>query len=136
MELTTQHISDLLLKAGIKPSAQRIAVMRYMLTHYTHPTVDDIYRGLLPDNPSLSRTTVYNTVKLLADNGCINHIYIDDSNARFDGATHPHAHFMCRECGAIHDVPLTQMPATPSGLTVSDTHVYFRGVCHKCRFTN
>ena len=27
---------------GIKPSVQRLAIMQYLLTHATHPTVDDV----------------------------------------------------------------------------------------------
>ncbi len=136
MTLTARTVSDILTQAGIKPSAQRIAVMRYLLTHHTHPTVDEIYRDLLPEYPALSRTTVYNTVRLLVESGCVNHIGIDSANSRFDGATHPHAHFICQRCGAIHDVELTLLPQPPHGLSVNDTQVYFRGVCQNCQTTN
>ena len=35
-----------LLANGIRPSAQRLAIMNYLLTHRTHPTVDEVYQGL------------------------------------------------------------------------------------------
>lgn len=37
---------DRLLQNGIKPSIQRIEIMQYLLEHRTHPTVDDVYKGL------------------------------------------------------------------------------------------
>ena len=48
----------------VKPSVQRIAVMDYLMTHRTHPTVDEIYHALEKQIPTLSKTTVYNTLKL------------------------------------------------------------------------
>lgn len=63
-----KQLSDLktmLADAGIKPSHQRLAVVRFLADNLIHPTVDDIYTGLLPEYPTMSRTTVYNTVRLL-----------------------------------------------------------------------
>ncbi len=37
---------DRLLAYNIKHSVQRIAIMEYLMNHYTHPTVDDIYTDL------------------------------------------------------------------------------------------
>ena len=56
-------------KSGVKPSLQRIAILDYLLSHATHPAVDEIYETLVKDIPTLSRTTVYNTLHLFAENG-------------------------------------------------------------------
>ena len=32
---------------NIKPSVQRIAIMKYLMEHRTHPTVDEIYTATL-----------------------------------------------------------------------------------------
>ena len=50
-----------LLANGIRPSAQRLAIMNYLLTHLTHPTVDEVYQVLWNEIQTLSRTTIYNT---------------------------------------------------------------------------
>lgn len=36
---------------NIKPSVQRIAIMKYLMEHRTHPTVDEIYTALSPTIP-------------------------------------------------------------------------------------
>ena len=58
---TTQEILDTLSEGGVKPSAQRIAILRYLMENRIHPTVDEIFKSLQPTTPTLSRTTDYNT---------------------------------------------------------------------------
>ena len=60
-----QETASILKDHGIRPSLQRVCVYRYLRGVKTHPTVDEIYSALLPEYPSLSRTTVYNTLELL-----------------------------------------------------------------------
>ena len=69
---------------NIKPSAQRIAIMEYLLSHRTHPTVDMIYNDLIGKMPTLSRTTVYNTLRLLGENDAILELTIDKHIAHYD----------------------------------------------------
>lgn len=50
-----------LVEKGIRPSLQRIAIMDWLIKHPTHPTIEDVYKGLAESIPTLSKTTVYNT---------------------------------------------------------------------------
>ena len=97
---------DCLQAHNIHPSVQRIAVMEYLLEHHSHPTVEDIYAELQPEIPTLSRTTVYNTLKLFVAHGAAVMLTIDEKRACFDSLLRPHAHFICRKCGRIFDVDL------------------------------
>lgn len=126
-------ISVLLTEAGIKPSAQRIAVTSYMLTHRTHPTAEEIYKALHPDYPTISLTTVYNTLKRLVEAGAIKSLNVDQTTTRFDGATDDHAHFVCTKCGSITDVELLQQPIAPNGFDIAEMQVTLRGVCRQCQ---
>jgi Fur family ferric uptake transcriptional regulator/Fur family peroxide stress response transcriptional regulator len=123
-------------KHGIKPSLQRMAVMDYLMTHRTHPTVEMIFNDLSPDIPTLSKTTVYNTVKLLAEHEAILTLNIDEKNVRYDGDISPHAHFRCKLCGNIHDFPIERMEIKHpecEGFTISETQVYYSGFCRNCK---
>ena len=97
-----------LLKYDIKPSVQRMAVMEYLMTHFTHPSVDEIYTALSPKYPTLSRTTVYNTLKLFVEQGAAQMLTIDEKMTCFDGDVSHHAHFLCKRCGKIYDLPLKE----------------------------
>lgn len=119
---------------GIKPSLQRIALMDYLLSHRTHPSVDEIYNDLYPSIPTLSKTTVYNTMKLFVAKGVALMIEIDEKNARFDGYVHHHAHFICQHCGAIFDIDVTENATlnVPNGFSKNEVQIYVKGVCQKC----
>lgn len=129
---TQQEIQAILAECGIKPSAQRIAVTGYILTHHTHPTAEEVYQSLRHEYPTLSRTTVYNTLKRLVESRRIKIVDGDRNNARFDGNIREHAHFICNKCGKIEDLHHIEMPYAPPRLNVSDTQVIFHGTCEKC----
>ena len=122
---------------GVKPSVQRLAVMEYLMEHHTHPTVDEIYSALLPNMPTLSKTTVYNTLKLLTEQGAAIQLTIDERNVCFDADTSAHAHFLCTRCGRVFDIPLRHSSleieaGIPSGFITEQTAVYYRGCCCQC----
>ncbi|NLA27696.1 MAG: transcriptional repressor, partial [Firmicutes bacterium] len=52
---------------NIHPSVARIKVLSYLIKTDSHPTVDMIYTSLLPEMPTLSKTTVYKTMDLLIE---------------------------------------------------------------------
>ena len=89
---------------GIRPSVQRTAIFGYISENKTHPTVDNVYTALSPSYPTLSRTTVYNTLKLFAQNGLVQVVKIEDDELRYDAETRPHIHFKCERCGGIFDI--------------------------------
>ncbi len=124
----------LLTDAGIKPSAQRIAILEYISSSKIHPTVEDIYSFLVRDNPTLSRTTVFSSVKLLAEKGLVNDINLSSDSTRYDSADYePHAHFMCRICRRIFDVPLDMSSVpVPADYQCDNVNVFFKGICPEC----
>ena len=128
-----------LLSHNVKPSAQRIAIMKYLLEHRAHPTVDRIYTELLPAMPTLSRTTVYNTLRVLAENNALQSLIVDEKSVHYDGHVTPHAHFVCRECGEIFDMPLPDgVLADVPGMDtfkIEAVKLYYKGVCCKCQAT-
>lgn len=134
---TTRSIKDRLLQFGVKPSLQRIAIMKYLLTHATHPTADTIFNDLYPAIPTLSKTTVYNTLRLLSDQGAILSLNIDEKNVRYDGDISDHAHFRCRLCGNVFDLPLGRQTSAPpqelGEFEVTECHIYYKGYCKNCK---
>lgn len=135
--MTTLEVKTYLENKSIRPSLQRMAVMQYLLEHPTHPTVDDIYLGLCKDIPTLSKTTIYNTLKLLVDKGAALCLTIDEKNTRYDGFVHNHAHFKCTKCGEVFDLSLKENIAYHdadqiNGFVINDTKVYHNGLCSKC----
>jgi len=119
---------------GIRPSVQRIAIMRYLRKNRTHPTADEVFEALRKQIPTLSKTTVYNTLRLFVENGAVLYVGIDEKNARFDGYVEPHAHFRCKKCGRIIDLPMNIENFLPNNFSgrIEDTYFYLKGLCEDC----
>ncbi len=75
---------DYLREHDIKPSTIRIKVLEFLLNNKIHPTVDDIYKSLLEDIPTLSKTSVYNTLDLFSEKGIVNIVALYEKELRYD----------------------------------------------------
>ena len=135
MEVSKINVEAYLKEHGIKPSYQRIRIFEYLVKHKNHPNVDAIYQELSKDIPTLSRTTVYNTMKLFMEKKIVQLISIEDTETRYDADVAAHGHFKCTVCGNIYDVDVDLAEMDVHGLDsfrVEETHLYFKGVCDQC----
>ena len=124
---------------GISPSPQRIAVYGYLKSHPVHPTADVIMKELKPHLPTLSLTTVYNTLKLFVAKKLVNEVIIEDGELRFDADLKDHAHFKCTRCQEVFDLfpegekmDIAGLPALPEKFVAESVHICFRGKCAQC----
>jgi len=122
---------------SIKPSVQRTAVMEYLMNNRTHPTIDEIYLALSPIMPTLSKTTVYNTLDIFVERGAVKALVIDEKNARYDVDITAHAHFICKSCGSIHDLfdlkpSLFQIPSNKK-FSIDSVEISYSGICNECK---
>lgn len=125
-----------LLEHNVKPSMQRMSIMKYLLTHKNHPTADDIYNELSKRMPTLSKTTVYNTLKLLAESKACLALTLDEKNIHYDGDTSLHGHFMCKDCMKIIDIPLNEISLNimeSPEFIVDSMEISFYGYCTNCQ---
>ena len=120
---------------NIKPSYPRIKILEYLINNRTHPTVDEIYLALVEEIPTLSKTTVYNTLKLFLDHELIRSISIENNESRYDVAIHTHGHFKCESCENIYDFDMNAdalLTGDLHGFTIYEKNIYFKGICKKC----
>ena len=132
-----QNIRQLAIKklqsADIRPSEPRICIYEYLERHRIHPGAEEIYKAMLPDHPTLSLTTVYNTLKLFAEHGLVQVLTIESGELRYDIRTDFHAHFQCRGCGCVSDLDLKIPEVQPdSGYLVERHCLDFYGLCPSC----
>lgn len=132
-----QEAYERLVSCGVRPSMQRLAIMKYLLTHHTHPTVEEVYQGICGEIKTLSRTTVYNTLRLFSEHNAARMITIDEHRVCYDGDVYPHVHFYCRNCGRVYDLldeeaPSLAKPRNIEGHLIDEMQLYYKGVCHQC----
>jgi len=129
-------IKSFLGQKGISPLPKRVKIMQYLIEKHNHPTVDMIYSDLLHEIPGLSKTTVYNTLKLFTGKRVAVALNIEDNEIRYDADTAIHGHFKCRSCDGVFDFTLSpeQLPNVPMpGFIVDEYHYYLKGICSSCR---
>ena len=119
---------------GLKITHQRLAILKYLDQNREHPTADQIYTDLKADNPSLSKTTVYNTLEALVENGIVCGLTITPNEQRFDIKGGQHHHFICKVCGVITDldVPCSYLKKVYKENRIEEVHGYFKGTCKNC----
>lgn len=131
------YAREALINHGIAPSRPRVAILSYLQQHHTHPTADEIFRDLRSSVPTLSLTTVYNTLKLFTEKGLCLSLTISEKQVCYDGATHSHGHLLCEKCNKVYDIPLECSPASSLGDNifghqVTEVHFYYKGICSEC----
>lgn len=120
-------------------SRKREAILNALRETDVHPTAEWIYQKLKPDYPDLSLGTVYRNLGRFRDTGQAVSLGAIGGHERFDGDTSPHAHLVCRRCGAVVDVydalpGQEQLKAVSerSGCRVDSASVTFQGLCSSC----
>jgi Fur family transcriptional regulator, peroxide stress response regulator len=130
-----KDLSATLINHKIRPSIQRIKVLEFLIKNRCHPTVDQIFKYLQVELPTLSKTTIYNTLNLFLETGLVKELSIEDIEVRYDVITEPHGHFKCNKCGIIFNFAIdteSLLIEELTGFKVTDRNVYFKGVCPKC----
>lgn len=135
MNPSFEELKQSLRRKNIRLSFHRIKVLEYFAAHPGHPSAEEIFTDLHSEIPTLSKTTVYNTLKLLTEAGILRTLEIEGHETRFDIETEEHGHFLCGECSSIHNFPV-DVNALPGarlpGFIITERNVYFKGICPQC----
>lgn len=135
MDVSVQFLSNELNRKGIRPSYQRIKVLEYLYLNKVHPTVEEIYQFLFPLIPSLSKTTIYNTLRTFVEAGLVRSISIDEVETRYDIMLANHGHFRCDACSAIFNfsIDMDNIPVSElEQFQIKEKNVYYKGLCPNC----
>ncbi|MBC8587449.1 Fur family transcriptional regulator [Paratissierella segnis] len=135
MDISIKKIAHSLSAKGIKPSHQRIKIMEYLLKNRCHPTVDMIYTDLQEEIPTLSKTTVYNTLNLFTESELVRVLSIDGIESKYDINVENHGHFICESCGKLYDFPIDIDKYVIDELIdfkINEKNVYYKGICPRC----
>ena len=135
MKLKVEDIGAYLKSHEIKPSFQRMKIFEYLITHRNHPTVEMIYKSLVKEIPTLSKTTVYNTLNLFIEKKIAIVIVIEENETRYDADMEIHGHFKCEECMSVYDIDIDAEKIQIKSLDnfqINEHHLYFKGICNRC----
>jgi len=133
-----RQLHDGLKRAGVKLTHQRLEVCREIAMATSHPNAEMVFNGVRERVPTISLDTVYRTLSLLVELGLIDKLGVAQETMRFDGNMVPHHHFVCTQCGAIHDFYSEWLDhlSLPDDVRVfgrvQKVQVEVRGSCQRC----
>ena len=128
-------------RVGLKQTGQRSTILRTFLETREHLSTDELHRLVKKKDDRIGFTTVYRTLKLLADCGLASEVAFHDGIARYEHQYNrrSHHHMVCTECGASVEFFSPQvgeieqeMGRQHHYLTTRHTFQIY-GVCDDCR---
>lgn len=129
--LTHDQIERVLREANIQPTAQRIAIGRYVLCDADHPTAEQVKDWCDRNFPKISLATVYNTLNAFVQRGLLSELRLPDRDAVvFDPVVAPHHHFLDVDTNEVFDLPdgAVQLDwKLHAGFNVTSAHVVLTG---------
>ncbi len=126
-------------RAGLKATGPRTGILAGLEQAASHPTAEHLFDTLRRDHPSLSLSTVYQSLDVFLRTGLCRRVSGPGDRLRVDGTPQDHDHAVCRLCGAIFDVDRdqVQLPIPPgrlsNGLMVTGIRFEYEVICTACQ---
>lgn len=125
----------------LKSSRRREEIARVFFGIKGHVNLDQLYRYTALINPRIGYTTVYRTLKLLAECGLAAEIKFADGHTRYENVDQEghHDHLICSFCGSIvefrdEDIERIQQEiAVRYHFSIKDHRLEIYGECPECR---
>lgn len=132
---------DHLRRVGLKHTGQRDTILRTFLDTRDHLSTDDLYRLVRKQDERIGFTTVYRTLKLLAECGLASEVAFNDGIARYEHQYNRrnHHHMVCTECGSSveffsTDIERIEREVGRKNKYLTTRHTFqIYGVCDECR---
>lgn len=132
VQQATTDISELLRKAGLRPTRQRQALAQLLFgAGDRHVSAELLHAEVTAAGEHVSLATVYNTLHQFKRAGLLRELAIEGSKTFFDTNTSNHSHFLLESEGQVIDIPSEQisvegLPEPPEGMRITHIDVVVR----------
>ena len=134
---TNEHTS-LLGDHGIKPTANRLLIVKALVSQHHPVSVKDLEDSLL----TLDKSSIFRVLTLFREHHLVHAIETGEGIVKYELCqSHneeedddEHVHFYCERCHrtiCLHDIPVPQIPV-PEGYRAEGINVLVRGICECC----
>jgi len=129
---------------GLKQTAQRDTILRTFLETRDHLSTDELHRLVQKKDSGIGYTTVYRTLKLLAECGLASEVAFHDGIARYEHQYNrrSHHHMVCTNCGSSveffsQEVGQLEREIGRKYSYVTTRHTFqIYGICEDCQKKN
>ena len=122
----------------LRVTPQRIVIHRALCSEARHMTAEQVLGSVSDALPGTSLPTVYSTLELLESLQLVRRVGTGNGAVVFDSRVEPHAHTVCRRCGAMADLEGTAAPddalarASDTGFVPDHAQLVVWGLCRDC----
>ncbi len=128
-------------RVGLKQTAQRDTILRTFLETRDHLSTDELHRLVQKKDGRIGYTTVYRTLKLLAECGLASEVAFHDGIARYEHQYNRRSHhrMVCTQCGSSveffsRDVGQVEQEVGRKYRYLATRHTFqIYGICQDCR---
>jgi len=128
-------------RVGLKQTGQRDVILRTFLGTRDHLSTDELYRLVKAKDGRVGFTTVYRTLKLLAECGLASEVAFHDGVARYEHQyqRRSHHHMVCTDCGNsveffARDIERIERQVGRKHKYVPTSHTFqIYGICENCQ---
>jgi Fe2+ or Zn2+ uptake regulation protein len=114
---------------------QSKAVMQALYT-LGHATNQDLHEQVIKQLPSVSATTVHRITTRLIENKEIGYAPSNGKAVMLDAKSSPHDHFVCKGCGGMKDITLSNSVfkniQEQLGKNIVENELVIYGICVDC----
>jgi Fur family transcriptional regulator, ferric uptake regulator len=136
-----QIFMEYLQEHKLKLTPHRQLILDIFLEHEGHRSVEDICRVVRQKDPRVGYTTVYRTMKILADCGLAREIDLADGITRYEHLYNHehHDHLICMQCSKSIEFYRPEIEALQDdasgqlGFKVQDHKLQIYGICSDCK---
>lgn len=130
---------DIMEKAGIKPTSNRILVLRALLGSNSPQSLAELEENL----QTLDKSSIHRVLSLFTENHIVHALEDGRGIVKFElctgGETHGgpgdmHVHFYCEQCHKVYcfdHLPVPTVPL-PEGFTARSVNYMLKGICPDC----
>ena len=136
-----ERLKTYMKQKGFKSTRQRDIIASEFFKCEDHITAEDLYMKINKRHKEIGSTTVYRTLKLLAESGLATARVFADQLTRYEPVSEGehHDHLICLDCGSIIEFEdpklerLQERIASDFGFSIVDHKVEFYGHCRDCK---
>lgn len=132
------EIENLLLSKGIKPTANRILIAKYLI-NYDYPVS---MTEIADDIETMDHSSIFRVLTRFVDSDLVHVIDDGSGSLKYEickgehghSLNDIHVHFKCESCGKIFCMKSKHVPIVelPEGFSLTDINYVMKGVCDKC----
>jgi Fur family ferric uptake transcriptional regulator len=127
-------------QAGFRITPQRQVILEVVAHGSDHQSAQQVYAAARRRLPGLNLATVYRTLDSLNRAGLVDLMDDTHGSLRFSlrDPRHQHAHLVCRQCGAMLELPVTGLARLAqdihrrTGFKADLGHQTINGLCPTC----